>query len=229
MPWAVIRPASARSCSRSSATSAPSGTDPRPRSSRTSTSMTAAWSRLDPRGVRGRVATPGGVRAGPPARDREGRLGRDDLGGDRARPRGRTRSGRSGRHPAGSNARVVDFLPHWSGNPWPYLPRGELADPTTLRGLDDRVYRRDHDARERPVVSEEGMRVPRRVPGTSPRTSRDRVATSRRRGTRHLDRAGCRRPKCDATPVIRPFCAVARRASFGHDDRVSPTTHASTS
>ena len=44
--------------------------------------------------------------------------------------------------PGGVDARVVDFLPHWTGNPWPYLLRGELADPTTLEALDDRVYRR---------------------------------------------------------------------------------------
>ena len=44
--------------------------------------------------------------------------------------------------PGGVDARVVDFLPHWTGNPWPYLLRGELADPTTLVALDVRVYRR---------------------------------------------------------------------------------------
>ena len=44
--------------------------------------------------------------------------------------------------PGGFDARVVDFAPHWTGNPWPYLLRGELADPTTLEALDDRVYRR---------------------------------------------------------------------------------------
>jgi hypothetical protein len=44
--------------------------------------------------------------------------------------------------PGGSEARVVDFAPHWTGNPWPYLATGDLADPTTLEVLDDRVYRR---------------------------------------------------------------------------------------
>jgi hypothetical protein len=44
--------------------------------------------------------------------------------------------------PLGADARTVDFAPHWSGNPWPYLHPGELADPTTLEALDDRVYRR---------------------------------------------------------------------------------------
>ena len=44
--------------------------------------------------------------------------------------------------PGGSEARVVDFAPHWTGNPWPYLAPGDLADPTTLEVLDDRVYRR---------------------------------------------------------------------------------------
>ncbi len=44
--------------------------------------------------------------------------------------------------PEGAEARVVDFAPHWTGNAWPYLQPGELADPTTLEALDDRVYRR---------------------------------------------------------------------------------------
>jgi hypothetical protein len=44
--------------------------------------------------------------------------------------------------PGGADAMVVDFAPHWTGNPWPYLQPGELADPTTLEALDDRVYRR---------------------------------------------------------------------------------------
>ena len=44
--------------------------------------------------------------------------------------------------PGGIEARVVDFAPHWTGNPWPYLAAGDLADPTTLEVLDDRVYRR---------------------------------------------------------------------------------------
>jgi hypothetical protein len=44
--------------------------------------------------------------------------------------------------PQGADARTVDFAPHWTGNPWPYLQPGELADPTTLEALDDRVYRR---------------------------------------------------------------------------------------
>jgi hypothetical protein len=44
--------------------------------------------------------------------------------------------------PGGTEARLVDFAPHWTGNPWPYLAAGDLADPTTLEALDDRVYRR---------------------------------------------------------------------------------------
>jgi hypothetical protein len=44
--------------------------------------------------------------------------------------------------PGGTEARLVDFAPHWIGNPWPYLAAGDLADPTTLEVLDDRVYRR---------------------------------------------------------------------------------------
>ena len=44
--------------------------------------------------------------------------------------------------PGGIEARVIDFGPHWTGNPWPYLAAGDLADPTTLEVLDDRVYRR---------------------------------------------------------------------------------------
>ena len=44
--------------------------------------------------------------------------------------------------PGGIEARVVDFAPHWTGNPWPYLAAGDLADPTPLEVLDDRVYRR---------------------------------------------------------------------------------------
>ena len=44
--------------------------------------------------------------------------------------------------PGGIEASVVDFTPHWTGSPWPYLAPGDLADPTTLEVLDDRVYRR---------------------------------------------------------------------------------------
>lgn len=44
--------------------------------------------------------------------------------------------------PGGIEARVIDFAPHWTGSPWPYLAPGDLADPTTLEVLDDRVYRR---------------------------------------------------------------------------------------
>ncbi len=43
--------------------------------------------------------------------------------------------------PDGTAARLVDFAPHWIGDPWPYLHSGDLADPTTLEVLDDRVYR----------------------------------------------------------------------------------------
>ena len=41
--------------------------------------------------------------------------------------------------PDGTEARTVDFAAHWSGNPWGYLRAGDLADPTTLEVLDDRV------------------------------------------------------------------------------------------
>jgi Replication-relaxation len=44
--------------------------------------------------------------------------------------------------PGGTDARSIDFAAHWTGDPWPYLHPGELADPTTLEVLDDRVYRR---------------------------------------------------------------------------------------
>ena len=44
--------------------------------------------------------------------------------------------------PGGIEAQVAHFAPHWTGNPWPYLAAGDLADPTTLEVLDDRVYRR---------------------------------------------------------------------------------------
>ncbi len=43
--------------------------------------------------------------------------------------------------PGGTEARLVNFAPHWTGDPWPYLAPGDLADPTTLEVLDDRVYR----------------------------------------------------------------------------------------
>ena len=43
--------------------------------------------------------------------------------------------------PDGSEARLVEFAPHWTGDPWPYLVAGDLAEPTTLEALDDRVYR----------------------------------------------------------------------------------------
>jgi len=42
--------------------------------------------------------------------------------------------------PGGAGARVVDFAPHWSGDPWPWLRPGDLADPAALEALDDRVY-----------------------------------------------------------------------------------------
>ena len=43
--------------------------------------------------------------------------------------------------PGGTETRLVDFAPHWMGDPWPYLVPGDLADPTTLEALDDRAYR----------------------------------------------------------------------------------------
>jgi hypothetical protein len=42
--------------------------------------------------------------------------------------------------PGGAEARVVDFAPHWTGDPWPWLAPGDLADPSALEALDDRVY-----------------------------------------------------------------------------------------
>jgi hypothetical protein len=44
--------------------------------------------------------------------------------------------------PDGAEASVVDFAPHWAGDPWPWLRPGDLADPSALEALDDRVYRR---------------------------------------------------------------------------------------
>jgi len=44
--------------------------------------------------------------------------------------------------PDGAEASVVDFAPHWSGDPWPWLRPGDLVDPSALEALDDRVYRR---------------------------------------------------------------------------------------
>jgi len=44
--------------------------------------------------------------------------------------------------PDGVEASVVDFAPHWAGDPWPWLRPGDLADPSALEALDDRVYRR---------------------------------------------------------------------------------------
>ena len=43
--------------------------------------------------------------------------------------------------PEGAEARVVDFAPHWTGDPWPWLRPGDLSDPAALEALDDRVYR----------------------------------------------------------------------------------------
>ena len=39
----------------------------------------------------------------------------------------------------GVEARVVDFAPHWTSDPWPYLQPGDLSDPAALEALDDRV------------------------------------------------------------------------------------------
>ena len=41
--------------------------------------------------------------------------------------------------PEGAEARVVDFAPHWTGEPWSWLRPGDLSDPTALEALDDRV------------------------------------------------------------------------------------------
>ena len=43
--------------------------------------------------------------------------------------------------PEGAEARVVDFAPHWTGDPWPWLEAGALADPAAPEALDDRVLR----------------------------------------------------------------------------------------
>ena len=41
--------------------------------------------------------------------------------------------------PGGAEARVVDFAPHWAGDPWPWLRPGDLSDPAALEALDDRA------------------------------------------------------------------------------------------
>ena len=43
--------------------------------------------------------------------------------------------------PDGARSAVVGFAPHWTGDPWPYLEPGDLADPDALEALDDRVLR----------------------------------------------------------------------------------------
>jgi hypothetical protein len=43
--------------------------------------------------------------------------------------------------PEGAEARVLDFAPHWTGDPWPWLRPGDLSDPAALEALDDRVLR----------------------------------------------------------------------------------------
>ena len=43
--------------------------------------------------------------------------------------------------PEGAEARVVDFAPHWAGDPWPWLQPGDVSDPAALEALDDRVLR----------------------------------------------------------------------------------------
>ncbi len=43
--------------------------------------------------------------------------------------------------PEGVRSAVVGFAPHWTGDPWPYLGPGDLADPDTLEALDDRMLR----------------------------------------------------------------------------------------
>ena len=42
--------------------------------------------------------------------------------------------------PGGAEARVLDFAPHWTGDPWPWLRPGDLSDPAALEALDDRVF-----------------------------------------------------------------------------------------
>ena len=43
--------------------------------------------------------------------------------------------------PDGAEARVVDFAPHWTGDPWPWLRPGDLSDPAALEALDVSVLR----------------------------------------------------------------------------------------
>lgn len=43
--------------------------------------------------------------------------------------------------PEGDRSAVVGFAPHWTGDPWPWLGPGDLADPDALEALDDRVLR----------------------------------------------------------------------------------------
>ncbi len=43
--------------------------------------------------------------------------------------------------PEGTEAPVVDFAPHWTSDPWPWLRPGDLSDPAALEVLDDRVLR----------------------------------------------------------------------------------------
>jgi hypothetical protein len=42
--------------------------------------------------------------------------------------------------PAGEHVRTVDLAPHWTGEPWPPLVPGCLAQPDGLEGLDERVF-----------------------------------------------------------------------------------------
>jgi hypothetical protein len=42
--------------------------------------------------------------------------------------------------PAGDRVRTVDLAPHWTGDPWPPLVPGCLAQPDGLEGLDERVF-----------------------------------------------------------------------------------------
>jgi hypothetical protein len=42
--------------------------------------------------------------------------------------------------PAGERVRTLDLVPHWTGDPWPPLVPGCLAQPDGLEGLDERVF-----------------------------------------------------------------------------------------
>ena len=101
------------------------------------------------------------------------------------RPGQPTRRGGPWTTPEGAEARVVDFAPHWTGDPWPWLEAGRARRPGGTRGPRRPRAPGGPDARERRRVSAAGPRAPRRVPGAPRRTSRDRAATAARRRARH--------------------------------------------